>query len=469
MSENPAFSLPENRNWELIINEDGKIERLEVNDKGEIKLLPPFTWECIRCGEHLQTPIPEKPGEKCPQCNKRDVFKAMFPEELKALYGSRWHLPWQLPSSPKEVDPLVLYAEIKDFIRQHLVLTKTEEYDILTLWTMATWKVDDFLYCPYLLFRGEIESGKTRALDVFSQLAYHGIGTVGATPAVLRKQVEWFRCTCLIDQAEDQLSRKFEAGQQMYRLVAAGYKKGMFVARCREGHPDKIDYDDPFGFKAFASTKSFDAAIDSRSIIIDMEEAVPEKLDIDKGWGLRLRSKLLHWRLTQHSFPEHPETKLRGRTRELFSSLLAIAEITDAKAKVEKFAFEHHKARRMELLDEVKAGIVEAINSLIPKTEDGRIHISDIKTVFEDRGFEISSSYIGRLLTDLAIPRKNSSKGRYVDILETGNIKKLEYWLKKYGLQKEDENKLREGMKVSEGNQKKLHEASFDERRQEDA
>ena len=420
-----------------------------MNEKGEVEMLPLWQYECDR-GHTFDAPEP-KPPTYCGECQHKRMFFPKFPDELKALYGSRLHAPWLLPTEPKDCDFLALFAEIQDYVRKHLVLAKEEQYDIVALWIMATWKVDDFLYCPYILFRGEIESGKTRALNVINRLGYHTIPTVGATPAVVRKQVQWFRCTCAIDQAEDQLNRKFEAGQAMYRLVAAGYKKGMFVARCREGHPDKIDYDDPFGFKAFASTKSFDAAIDSRSIIIDMEEAEPENLDLDEAWARDLRAKLLYWRLSEDFIPTIVETQLRGRTRELFMSLLSLGEFTDCKDRVEKFALEHQLARKMELLDELKAAIVDVVWKQMDTSPDGRVHISEIKDTLTERGLQISSSFIGRNCSDLGLPRQQSVKGRYLDVTDDEIIKKIDYWTKKYGLKKEPKEAQNE--LISEGNE----------------
>lgn len=415
------------------------IKRLTINGDGKERYEAVFLYKCMSeiCENDNPRITPEpKPPAWCSHCEKRNTFKPLFPDEVKALYGSKLHVPWLLPREPMSCDFLSLYTEIQDYVQKHLVLSKPEQYDIVALWIMATWKVDDFFYCPYILFRGEIESGKTRALDVINRLAYHAIPTVGITPAVLRRQISWFRCTCAIDQAEDQLNRKFEAGQEMYRLVAAGYKKGMFVARCRDGSPDKIDYDDPFGFKAFASTKSFDAAIDSRSIILDMEEAIPENLDIDESWARQLRSKLLYWRLSEDFIPSIVDTELRGRTRELFMSLLCLGEFTESKATVEKFALEHQQARKMELLDELKAAIVDIIRKLETTAVEGHVYVQDIKETLGERGLDISSSWIGRNLSNLDLPRQLSPKGRYIDLTDETVNKKLQYWITKYGLEK---------------------------------
>jgi len=429
------FSLPRERPWELVVKDD-KIKRLTVNEEGEVQYLDPFVWECIRCGQKAVTPTPEAPPF-CPHCNKRDIFKPRFPTELKSLFGSRWHVPWQLPREPKEVDTKWLYRDLKECISKHLVLTKETQYDILTKWVMATWRVDDWITVPYLLARGEIESGKTRLLEVLSQVGYRVIPTVGISPAVLRKQIEWFRCTCAIDQAEDQLNRKFEPGQELYRIVLAGYKRGMYVARCREGDPTKIDYDDPFGFKALASTRSFDPAVDSRCIILDMEEAVPEFKDIDLEWCNRLRAQLLFWRLRGDlDLTDAVDTDLSGRTRELFMPLLTLSRVVGGLDEVETFAEEHRIRRRTELSSQFNAAVVEALVDLSATLdEDPRVYVSDIKEAFVNRGMEGKglSTRIGIALKNLGFKKGRSRKrGVCVDMSLEENVKKLGYWQRKY-------------------------------------
>jgi len=352
------------------------------------------------------------------------------------LHASRWHIPWMLPPPPEPANLDWLYMQVRDCVKQHLVFKDDVEYDIYTLWVMATWLVDYFDSVPYLLFRGEIESGKTRALEVAARLAYHAIPTVGLSPPVLRKQIEWFRATCLIDQAEDQLNRKYETGQEMYRLVAAGYKRGMYVARCRKEDPNVIDYDEPFGFKAFASTSSFDTAIDSRSIIIDMEEAEPPNEDIDEALCAKLRGYLLYWRLTENDVPVRVETRLKGRTREIMMPLLCLAEKLGIKDKVERFGEELRKRRRKELTTESKRAFVFRALLQIAEGKAGRgdeniVYIWEIKERLKEIGWEqATSTGVGKILKDMGFEKESDGRHVYVDLLV--NAEKIEYWKKKY-------------------------------------
>jgi len=196
-----------------------------------------------------------------------------------------------------------------------------------------------------------------------------------------------------------------------------------------------------------------------------MEEAEPENLDIDELWARDLRAKLLYWRLSEGFVPTTVDTKLRGRTRELFMSLLSLGEFTDCKEKVERFALEHQKARKMELLDQLKAAIVDIISNMEDTSADGKVQVSEIKEKLDERGLDISSSYIGRNLSNLDIPRKNSNRGRFVDLTDAHIIKKLEYWRQKYGLTKEADAEASEGVKLSEGKQLHIEKGLFLEKK----
>ena len=450
---NNGYALPKERNWELVLDEKGEVKLMVVED-GKLAYYEPFRFECNHCGQIAVQPEPVEP-KFCVHCQKR-VFTPLFPKQLKTLFSRSWHVPWHVPPKPVEADVLQLYTELRECLKKHLVLKDECEYDVLAVWILATWLVDFFKTVPYIFFRGEVESGKTRALEMISQLGYHTIPTVGISPAVLRKQVEWFRCTCAIDQAEDQLNKRFESGEELYRLVAAGYKRGMYVAKCRKDNPELVDYDDPFGFKAFASTKSFDEAIDSRSIIIDMREAIPEFKDIDEEWCSRLRGKLLWWRLKGPMLLKPVKTELTGRSREIFMPLLEVAALLGVGEKIEEFAKKQRELRRKELGETVKSAVVEAVFQIVEQSKAEVVYVSEIKAKLATRGLELSSTRIGKLLKDLGIVKDRDSKGVYLRIAD--NKEQLEYLKTKYSI-KTEENKQTPQATLTKENVEKIFEA----------
>jgi hypothetical protein len=435
-----SYILPEKRPWELIFGSE-EIKILTVNeDKTDFQITNLWQWQCNHCGDTLETPDPAPPIF-CPKCDKR-MFRPLFPEELKILYDKRWRIPWQISSNPEKCELNDLYDGLKNCMKKHVVLTRDELYDIATCWILTSWKAEYIPSCAYILLRGEHESGKSRFLEMLARLAYRGIITVSVSPPLLFRQIDNFGCTCLIDQAEDQLDRKYEEGAQKYAIVASGYKKDAFVGRIGKDNVDKIQYFDTFSLKALASTKSFDMALDSRCIIIDMEEATPEKEDIDEQECKDLRSKLLYWRLCDIPFKIVP-TVLKRRLRELFLPLLWIAEMRGTKTLIENFGNQYQIARRKELPDEFRASLIDMITDLSTEAwnkeedESGRLYLNEIKDAFTEKGWEnMSTQRIGLTLKDMDVPRasKVKGKGRYLDFSDDATARKINYYLKKFGL-----------------------------------
>lgn len=448
------FRLPKKRPWELISGSE-KVQLLVVDDNGtDYKVVSPWRWVCCVCGNMengvfknpRETPDPQPPNY-CAICSKQSKFKPLFTKELTMLWDEKWRVPWALPKKPEPCDFNELYEDVKNCLKKHLVLQEEKMYDALACWILADWKAEDVPSCAYLLFRGEHESGKTRGLEILTRLGYRAIPTVGVSPALLFRQIEAFGCTCLIDQAEDELNRKYEAGAAKYAIVASGYKQGMFVGRVDKQNPNKVKYFETYAFKGLASTKSFDVAIDSRCIIIDMEEADPENEDIDEVWCTKLRSKLLYWRLMDVPF-EVPQTTLRRRTRELFLPLLWIAELRGTKETVEAFGVEHYRKKRKQLPDEFRAAMIDIIRNMaltalnVEGDDVGRIYLTEIKEQFQAKGWEKASvQRIGRELSNMDIERYGPvrGKGRYVDVGDSKTDRKLSYYTEKFGLKQEEE------------------------------
>lgn len=436
----------EDEKWELILNSDEP--RLLVWSGDQVTVTQPFRFECRRCGAVLSPPEPIPP-DFCPECGKRGTFEPRFPKALQLLWDDGWRVPWLLPEyrAEEKIDLRELYQELKNCIKKHVVYPEEEYYDVLTCWVLASWKVDEIPSAPYLLFLGEHDSGKTRSLDVLRRLSYRAIPTTGITPAVLFRQIEALKTTCLIDQAENQLKREYEDGAEKYAIICSGYKRGMYVARSDKNDPNKIRYYDIFGFKALSSQTNFDVTIQSRCITIHMEESIPEILDFDEEWFKNLRSKLLNWRLDREKKYFTVDTVLSGRMREIFLPLLWIAELVGEKDRIENFAKQYDQKRRGDLAGEFRAIVIGTIMELqeeaekrideekIPEDEALKIYLTDIKQALQGKGYEATTHGIGRVLGDLGITRKEARrKGRYIDLRDFDTMRKIAYYKVKYNL-----------------------------------
>jgi len=206
---NRLSELKYNGSPEPILNSNGfeyiKVskdnERLEVHDFGEYK--------CRHCGEVFI--IPQEKGKliepfQCENdaCGRKKSFKKLFPTEIM-------NPAWKVPTGIIETEsPQVLFDMIVDFLIDSIHLTDTTQYRIFALWVMASWLPESFDTCPYLMFIAPKDSGKTRGLDIVTEIGYRVIPSVSFSAASIFRSMELWNCTLSVDEAEYQLNSKTE-------------------------------------------------------------------------------------------------------------------------------------------------------------------------------------------------------------------------------------------------------------------
>lgn len=424
-------------------------EDLEVGNFGDYK--------CQRCGDINHVPIKNgklvKPFE-CfnDNCGRKGPFTAIFPEDLiKPI--------WKLSLIPIETSSVDVYTSIFNFAKKYLVL-KDEEYHILTLWVMSSWLVDDFQTCPYLCMIAPKSSGKTQVLNVLGELAYRALSAVSVTAASLFRAIELWHITLLIDEAEYQIKQDSEAGQALYGCLNGGYKRGSYAIRTEGDSSCRVPAAfEVFGFKAIASTKLFHPTLESRSIIINMSQGMPQKILIDPLEAEIIRAKLLFWRFeTLGKLPIIlPESKT-GRLIEMFIPLYTVAqclknidgvekpisyedliELLDTKIK------EMESQRKEEEQESSEAQIMEAITFLIKaapnnhfgeresiKLKEVADYLIDEKQWEEIPGKEKVTTTVGRRLKVMGIETRHTNRGKAIEFLKEDVRIRLDELTKRY-------------------------------------
>jgi len=402
-------------------------------------------WKCQRC-DHT-TFIPFDNGKLvepfvCENdvCGRKGPFTPLFPKELiKPI--------WKLPIDAIGCTPTGLYEEILLFVKDYLVL-KPVEYHIYTLWIMASWLVDDFDTCPYLLFIAPKESGKSQAIILLQHLCYRAVLSISVTPAALFRSIELWHITLLIDEAESQIRMDTESGQALYGCLNGGYKRDSYAIRIEGDNKIPTTYD-VFGFKGIASTKVFHPTLESRSIIINMTQGKPKKLLVNKKDAALIRSKLLYWRFsTLNKLPLiFPESK-SGRIIEMFISLFTVAQIFRNKLGVktvityddlEKILNDKIKEleglRKDEEVESLDAQILQAIDKLEDRCKEGYTDEKNMIKVMEiadylkhERGWEEEAgkekinTTVGRKLKVMGLHTKHTMYGNALDLTNEETI-----------------------------------------------
>lgn len=414
-------------------------------------------WKCLHCGHINVVPVVSSKIVKpfiCnnDECGRKGQFKALFPEDLiKPI--------WKLPLPPIEANGTDIYSEIYNYCKSQLIL-EDEDYHILTTWIMASWLVDDFQTCPYLCMLAPKESGKTQVLDVISELGYRATKTISVTAPSLFRAIELWHITLLIDEAEYQLKQETEAGQALYGCLNGGYKRGSYAIRTEGESNNRIPTAyDVFGFKAIATTQLFHPTLESRSIIINMSQGMPDKILIDTKQAMIIRAKLLFWRFeTLTKLPLVMPESNKGRLIEMFIPLFTVAQILKEKTG-RKLIITHqelikilqNKISAMESIRKEEehtssdAQIISAINNLSGKPSPGISGTRDNMTIREiaeelkwiDQYTEQTAASkvlakIGKKLKVMGLKSKHTMHGNIFEHLNEENELKLKELYKRF-------------------------------------
>lgn len=394
-------------------------------------------YKCNVCGATVKNERrvhPKKKPEVCPNptCRKKKTMVLEGPSHLQRPI-------WLLPGKPIKSTSTEVFDKLNGFFRDALVL-REHEYDILCLWTMASWLVDDFRTCPYLALIAPKSSGKTQVMEAIHQTAYRAFTTTSVTPAALFRSIELWNITLCIDEAQDIINSKTEAGQAIYACLLSGYKRGMPALRSGDGSNDFMPESfNVFGFKAFSGTKLVLPTLESRSIAFEMRRAKPKNILIDEEEATELRSMLLYYRFshlnrTKCIMPDCDS----GRLVELFTPLYTVAAGLDCDAALDLTVDRMSHRDEEEEIQSTEGRIMQAIFDL--KTEEdptafgGRtmVFVSDIVESLGWRQEQGNKITIGKKLKLLNIKTKHASIGNGIDLLDPETDDLLEHLYDRY-------------------------------------
>ena len=211
-----------------------------------------------------------------------------------------------LPSAVGEyTDKASLLTEIKEFIHRYVDLSPLFE-DIAAHYVLLTWVHDSFNELPYLRFRGEFGTGKTRALLAIGSISYKAFFASGAsTVSPIFHILHEFGGTLVLDEADLRFS---DATADLTKILNNGNMKGLPVLRTMTNRHRELN---PMAFKVYgpkliAMRESFaDEALESRFLTEETGQH-PMRGDIAihlpdamKAEALALRNKLLAWRFAE--------------------------------------------------------------------------------------------------------------------------------------------------------------------------
>jgi len=371
-------------------------------------------------------------------CNKGQWHIEEYIVKDNRRYSPKQNLPIKIlnPNIIKRslnLDISRLATEIDAFIKSYLEMPFDSDYLILSMWVFHTYIIEKFNTTPILYFYGVKETGKSRAGEVLSELAFRAQRLTSLTEATLFRSVELFKPTLIIDEIK--LLGK-GGNQGLADLIKTTYKRGLKVSRINlnKSGEDQIEYYDTFTPLVICTTESIPDIIESRCILFTMQKNNNPQIEkmIDKKWANDLRERLTIFR-ANYITKELPEAQYiaRGRLNEimfpLYQSLLMVGperknEFIDIVKRIQK-SKENEDGMSME------AEIVKAIDDEYQETQNKQFltqviskRLNEIRSENEEISDRAVSNRIKRLGFD-KIRIKNGRMGFRINNERMGSLK----------------------------------------------
>jgi hypothetical protein len=346
--------------------------------------------------------------------------------EIKPMRKAFWPLASitpELEMALPKIEPNEVFNEVRKFIYDSVELPNEIFYDIAVLWILSSYLIEKFDAVSYLAFIGPKDSGKTRALEVITQLAYRGLLSPSCSPAGIFRLIQMYQPTLCLDEAEIYGN---EQKTEAIAVLNAGYKKGQLVLRYDKDKKQMEGFS-VFGHKALASTDVFVRTLESRSIIINMRRNsrfLPVFLDKERSAHLRLVLLLYRFNVLANKAKilEDRETILsylpirNGRIAELFYLLIAVAPSVDVRKKIGEYVKELSHKRQEEDTTTIAALLIEAALLCKDKVVHGKLAIKEITNIYnlaKDESYTLNSRTIGRELKKLGFEQTRIAGGAH--------------------------------------------------------
>jgi hypothetical protein len=236
------------------------------------------------------------------------------PERLAKLFEQA---TVKLPSALEDYGSVPeLFDSIKSFLRAYLDL---DEFHISLLATYAamTHLYDAFRAFPYLRFKGEPATGKSRMIQTVGAICYRAVD-LGVSPSrsALFRRADQMRSTLLLDEADFDGDLRSD----YIKLLNSGYVTHGTVSISVGTDGDYVPQSFATGCpKIIGNRLAFpDRALETRVLTIPtLAKALPDHIPVElpyrfEGEALSLRNRLMKYRLDTFHHIRKEEASLRG-------------------------------------------------------------------------------------------------------------------------------------------------------------
>jgi hypothetical protein len=333
------------------------------------------------------------------------------------------------PSAPESYGGIEqLVADIRSYLCRYVSLSR-EVQAIAPWYALFSWVHDAFNEVPYLRFRGEFGTGKTRALIVLGSICYKPVfASAASTSSPIFHTLDAFGGTLVLDEADFRAS---DERADIVKILNNGSVRGMpvlrtIVTREREFNPRAFSV---FGPKLVAMRKDYDdRALESRFITAEtghapLDPAVPINLPPQqRSEALMLRNKLLAYRLSERNrLAIDPSGDFRAapRLRQALLPLLSIIADGQERRRVTDAACALYAPPELTLSERLDLQLITVLVDCLAGEELNALSVQTITERFNavhkgEPFVPVTPRWVGSLLRQRLRLMTRKSNGSYV-------------------------------------------------------
>ncbi len=306
-----------------------------------------------------------------------------------------------------------LVQDVRAYVSRYVDLSESFLY-LASWYVLLTWVYDAFNEIPYLRFRGDYGSGKTRALTVIGSITYKGFFASGAsTVSPIFHTLDTFRGTLIFDEADFRFS---DEKAELVKILNNGNVRGFPVLRT--AMTVKHEFDPQafvvFGPKIVAMRGSYDdQALESRFLTEEMGQRsvrtdIPINLpDSQKVEAQQLRNRLLDYRLRNRNRvavdPRLVDSARSARMNQILVPLLSIVKCDDERRRLLEAVASYDNRLASDRTNTAEAGVLGVLGDLFAKTPHSCVPVSAVTELFTRRhGHEferpVTSKFVGGII-----------------------------------------------------------------------
>lgn len=313
---------------------------------------------------------------------------------------------------------------IKEILNHYCQFQYDAEETLIACWIVGTYFHQLFPTYPRLFLHGERGTAKSKVLSIIAATAFNGVLRLNPTPATLFRLIHPVRPTLCLDETETLAGHD---KPDLLSILNAGYKRGGSVDRCVGDAHDLRSFE-VFSPIALAGIEGLNKTTEDRSITVmmlpgkDHERVNREVIDSDQIFS-EVRAHCYRLALTLFHQIEQERRSLilpgwlKGRHRELYAPLIAVASLADCDGD-RKFVGSLLTLAQWQLAHRAAGSyqneaIMDYLRGQLEKNDPYQARPGTLALVLEDVLHKISPEKLGHILGRGGFQRTRDQRGTY--------------------------------------------------------